>query len=1114
MPLQIITGKPHSGKTTYCFEIAKQLGNSGQNSIFIVPEQYSLKNEFMLYKFTQGSEKSTVLSFSRLAHYVFTKKGGIARNYINEAGKNIIISKILKKHEKELMYLPRKGIVKVVADLISEFKRYFVTPQHLKKALEEENENSLLYKKLYDLSIIYSDFEDEINDNYFDTDDNLKFLADILPGFDELSDTTFFIDGFSTFSSGEIEIVKILIEKALKVYVTFCSEDVLDNSGYNKTIYNTYKSLVRISEDLNTVMYPDIYLGNDKTEQKSPELLHLAENIYKYPPEVFTGTTGTVFIRETQNIYSEVSYAARQILCLCKNEKKRFRDFVIAVNDVSDYLPVVNSVFEEYGIKYFCDESAKIINHPVVAMITSALDAIKNNFKHDNVFKFLKSGIYGCDEDIDFFENYCLKKGIKWADYEKETKWDDQCAAKIKNRFIAPLTDFKNSIKNDKTATNYCTEVYSMLLKLNIQTSIEHLAEKFINEGKESKAEEYARVWNIIADALDKIVETSGDIKMNFNEFSDIFLSAVSSYEIGITPQTADEVLVTSYERYDKSTVDTLFIFSANAGSLPSYGVREGVLGDSDRENLYKKGIELAPVCEYSVYDSEYNLKRLLYSPSKSVYISYNLLGADGKEKRISPVINRIKKILPHIKIETDSDENSYNFYLSKNAGFNKMLCDIKLVNGEIEPTVRAANKWFSENEEFKQKYNDAIASLKYTNMPHKLPKDLVKKTFGENINLSVSRMERYSACHFSYFMQYMIKAEPRKIFEISVTDLGTIIHQVLDEFSKRVISDGLTFEQVTDEYIKAVTEELVDLASENMADGILKSSNRFLYFTKRIKRILYTSTKLLCHHFRNSEFVPLGFEISFDSDGDYEPISFDSVGNIVNIRGKIDRADIMQGEDESFVRIVDYKTGVKKFEFSEVYYGLSFQLLTYINALCKNLEKQGNIKVTPAGVLYFRIDSPVVSMKHSVSDDEAYEAVKNDLKLNGILLSEAEVIKKMDGKIEGDSDFLPVHSAHGKIKESGSTVTREEFARALQFVEEKGKEITQEMLCGDISINPFKRGTKTPCSYCDFASACAFDACINSERYLRTITKKEFFGNGMKGDFNDELDNRSEKSD
>lgn len=65
-----------------------------------------------------------------------------------------------------------------------------------------------------------------------------------------------------------------------------------------------------------------------------------------------------------------------------------------------------------------------------------------------------------------------------------------------------------------------------------------------------------------------------------------------------------------------------------------------------------------------------------------------------------------------------------------------------------------------------------------------------------------------------------------------------------------------------------------------------------------------------------------------------------------LSVRGKVDRVDGWIKDGKLYLRVVDYKTGQKAFDLSDVRYGLGIQMLLYLFAL----QKEGSRIFRDAG--------------------------------------------------------------------------------------------------------------------------------------------------------------------
>ena len=185
MSLRLIYGRAGSGKTRFCLEEIKSRINQnfGNQLVFLVPEQFSFQAERDIISILEagGIIKTEVLSFRRMAFRIFNQLGGITYPHIHPAGKSMLIYRILDRMGDRFKIFSkayeREGFVNTVTTLITEFKRYNVTPEHLKEASEQLGTDHPLAEKLFELHIIYEEFEKALSLRYRDSDDDLTLAA-------------------------------------------------------------------------------------------------------------------------------------------------------------------------------------------------------------------------------------------------------------------------------------------------------------------------------------------------------------------------------------------------------------------------------------------------------------------------------------------------------------------------------------------------------------------------------------------------------------------------------------------------------------------------------------------------------------------------------------------------------------------------------------------------------------------------------------------------------------------------------------------------------------------------------------------------------------------------
>lgn len=207
-----------------------------------------------------------------------------------------------------------------------------------------------------------------------------------------------------------------------------------------------------------------------------------------------------------------------------------------------------------------------------------------------------------------------------------------------------------------------------------------------------------------------------------------------------------------------------------------------------------------------------------------------------------------------------------------------------------------------------------------------------------------------------------------------------------------------------------------------------------------------------------------------------------------MRLKGRIDRIDLYETEDEVLVKVVDYKSGNKVFDLQEFYYGLQMQLVVYLNAA---LEMEQRIhpdkKIKPAGIFYYAMKDPIVDQKHGESEEELEKRILKELRPNGLVNAESEVVEALDRSLEKTSDVIPVaRNKDGSYSRYASVVSEEQFLTLSKFVEEKMRAIGCAILKGDVKINPYEKKGKTACDYCEFKDICGFDRKIPGMHYRR----------------------------
>ncbi len=720
-------------------------------------------------------------------------------------------------------------------------------------------------------------------------------------------------------------------------------------------------------------------------------------------------------------------------------------------------------------------------------------------------------------QDVDMLENYVLANGIRGSKWFHQEPWDYRIEYSIEasepekeelemiNRIndirlavIEPIIVFKEKIKSSKKARDLCQYLYEFLCDIEIPEKIEELEAKYKEKNELEIAEEYKQIWDMIIDILDQIVEVNGDEKLKLEEFYDTLDLGFSEHSMGLIPHAIDEVLIGSIDRWRSHEIDTLFILGANDGILPAVSKDEGMLSDKDRNALKELGLELAPDTKTQAFDEQFLLYSALTKAGGSLIISYPLGDSEGKGLRPSTIISKLKRIFPKMeRLSTVIDAGKgLNNVTATIPTFNMLISTLRNLaeDQSIDSDLwRNVYLWFMERPEWKYRLSHIAEGLFYTNEENSLGEG--KFIIGNRHYTSVSRLERYKSCPFSYFVQYGLRAKERRIMSMEPPDIGSFLHLVIDLFSKYLQKESIKWADVEESWSNKKIDQLIEEIVGSSPGLPLRRTNRYMYLKERLKRVVKRSIWLIVEQARRSNFEPIIYEGQFGGKGlPAMKLILPDGGEIV-LTGRIDRIDLYKENDKSYVRIVDYKSGSKSFRLSDLYYGLQLQLILYLSTIWE--KGIGGIadKVLPAGFFYFKLDEPLIRTKGKNEDMDIEKEIMKEMKMKGLILADADIIKQMDKSIEGHSLILPARiNKDGTLGKSSSVATIKQFEMLKSYAKSILYEISKEIYKGNISISPYKKNKNTPCSYCPYSSICRFEPNIagNKYRFLKELNNEK----------------------
>ena len=1120
MALQFILGASGTGKTTYLYDTVTKLAanNPDTTYYFVVPEQFTLatQKELVLQNPVGGIFNIDVLSLARLAHKVFEELGKEQRTVLKDIGKSMVIKRVLSECRENLSLFGanagQTGFVEEAKSLLSELFQYGIGVAELTEMMEENKDNELLYKKLSDVLVLMQKFNELLGEQYMTSEGIYDALADCIEDSRYLKNCVIVLEGFTGFTPSQYALLKKLFRLAKTVYISvtitknaaFAPKKENDLFSMSK---NTIDRLTKLADEVHCKVLDPVVAGEtDYRHKEGSALHHLWGNLFRYPVHAYPSESEEeIRVYAGADAKAECRYAVTKILQLVQQKGYRYRDIAVIVSDINSYGELMEQELREVGIPCFLDYKKNMSENSFAEYLKAVLKLAEAGLHTEGVLSYMKNSLSGWEkEEVFDFENYCLALGIKGYQFEKEWKRPYRTHTEIflekinasREKLLAEVLPLLHAFRQESaTVEDFTRALFYFLKEHGLEKRLKAKEEEFLATGDRLRAREYAQVYRVVLELFDQLAELLGKEKITPKEYRELVETGLREAKVGLIPTGSEQIVIGDMERTRLKEIKALFFLGINDGKVPAVSGNQGILSDKDRKELSKDKFELAPDPVTKMSNGQFYLYMNLTKPSERLYLTYAAVGEDGKTIRTSYLIGKIKALFPDLTIRTEFDSVA-EAAVQSDKGRSTFLASLRqFAAGEAEERFGELYRFYS-NSIGKEELDRLIRQAVMLAEKEQLTPELAKELYGNTIVGSVTRMEQYARCAFAHFLKYGLCLEERQEYRLQAPDIGNLYHDGLKRFGNELLAQGKKWQELTWQERNALAEKCAKEAVDAYATDIFVSSAKNKYLTGQMERVLKKTLDILTTQLSGSDFSPEAFEKSF----------FHTDRNL-SLHGVIDRVDSCETEEGKLVKIVDYKSGTKDFSLEEMYYGLSLQLAVYMTAVLREKENKDAI---PAAMFFYHVDDPIVEKK----GDPQQEVLKKQ-RVKGLVNNNMEIVRKLDHAFADAAGGLaasvksvkiPVETdKEGQYKKSSKVADSAMFTAISNYVYDKLKAESEEILAGAAEIAPYKCRKKTGCDYCEYASVCGFDKKSGSTyRMLATMSDEEVMAklrNNVKGE-------------
>lgn len=1075
--LNLILGGAGCGKSYEMMNRIETAVKSGKDVLVIIPDQFSAEFDRNLYERLGMAlfNRVNVLSFTRTAKDIFIRHGGLKGRYADDIVKNVMMFRALKglSERGELCFYGRQAkspaFIDSGLDIVRELIISGVAPEQLSDCAE--GLDGSVRDKAADIALIYSEYCRMLYEGgYKDGEGDISEAAKRAAKYGYFKGKNVFIDAFKSFTADELAMLDAMIadSESVTVCLTTADKEPKNYSVFdtvNKTVMKLRLSAAEHGVPVSTDMLETLY------RFKAPELAFFSANVLRYVSGKYDGECSAVKIYRSADGYGEGDFVCSEIGRLLREEGYRCSDIAVLARHKEKYSSVMESAFERYGIPFYTDESYTAAHKALFIFVKTALVlAADENASTEDWLRYMKTGMLGLDDsEIAAVESYCYKWSVDGKMWGEEFPCDDVelGAEQVRKRVAEPIFKLRAACGNADGRT-ICSAVLTLFEDTGVVGNICNMYDGCTVEDASALAavREVKQLWELLCGLLETLDKALADVTLTLSDFAEIFSSAVRKLKLSAPPQTLDCVRFVAAHTARLSEPKAVFVIGVNEGDFPYAAKSAGLFSDRDRLALENAGMSLSGGVKDKLAEERFVAYSALSAASERLYITYAFSDVSGKALYPSQIVSRAEKIFGSEAVTSFEKRGLLQFCTTPAAAYYQYVRNYRSGDSGSASVYEALNGI--------PEYAQRLGFLRdvENSAGHLLAPDTGKRLFGNSVSLSASRFEDYRKCPFMYYCKKGLKLYPPQKIDMDKPSRGTAIHYCLCGIVRDCGKKRLA-EMTRGEIMTEVKKRLDEYYNSSEVGGDYGKTRRYKAAFSRLADTAADILQRLGEEFRQNEFVPDGFEYTLRrGDGDEEPLKLVTENGIdVYFDGAVDRVDVFEKDGKKYIRVVDYKSGIKEFRFTDLLYGVNMQMLLYLFALTDPAHKGRYSGGVPAGVLYMPARDAASKLERGDGEDKARSVMKETYRMKGVILGNDDVIKAMERDCEGE--FIPVRRTSGGYSKYSRLIGENGLENLRKYSYMLLEETAEGLHRGEIGAVPLSDGKSSPCTYCDYSAVC-----------------------------------------